>query len=603
MKSIKAKLIIIILVLTVASSVLTVTLGLIQSFGVTDRIIDTMVDDRLVGSNNMLRSYLFEQFGPLRLNAQNQLVDQFGNPIDGKYEYIDRFAEEMGVVATVFSKDNDNYIRILTTINDESGKRGINTLLDSEGPVYKETIKGNSYSGRAEILGTDYVTRYEPILDGGKQIGLYLVGIPIAKVDAILHEGIVSTVRNGVLVTLFVLLAVAVVTYFVSGGLAKSIKTVTGVAQEIAKGNFDVELAVKSKDEVGKLAEAFNRTVSSYKGYIDEVSDALRKVSNGDLQVYLERDYIGEFQKLESNLEVLLTDLSSTLGEINQASEQVYIGSDQVAQSAMQLSQGATEQASSVQELSATITEVTEKIKLNANNAETASSKGEFAGTELRDSNDKMKEMVTAMGEINEKAMEISMIIKIIDDIAFQTNILALNAAIEAARAGNAGKGFAVVADEVRNLAAKSAEAARNTTALIEETIGSVTRGTTIADETAVSLNRSADETMSVVKIVEEIAIASKEQAVAVEQIKQGIEQISVVVQSNAATAEESAAASQELSGQANFLKESIARFKLRKATRALPGHQAIADDGPLKVASNGYIKLETFDMGGNDKY
>lgn len=365
----------------------------------------------------------------------------------------------------------------------------------------------------------------------------------------------------------------AVVTYLASVSITRPIKKVTAAARQIAEGNFDVSLSIKSKDEIGQLATAFNQTTSqlvNYQGYINEVSDALLQISKGNLLVTLEKDYTGQFKIIKDNMEALLDNLNTTLEQIHQASDQVYSGSEQVANGAQALSQGATEQASSIQQLSASIAEVTEQIKRNAENAMLVRSKADLAGKEMVQSNNQMKDMIAAMHQINEKASEISKIIKIIDDIAFQTNILALNAAVEAARAGSAGKGFAVVADEVRNLAAKSAEAVKNTSALIEQTIESVNNGSWIADKTASALNKSAQETMSAVTLIDRIAEASQDQATAIVQINQGVEQISSVVQTNAATAEQSAAASQELSGQSNLLKQSVSKFKLRESTNAL---------------------------------
>lgn len=570
MKSLKGKLIIIILALVTISSLSMVTIGLFQSFNVTNEIIKTLVEDRLTSSNNMLKSYLDEQFGSLSLNSSGELVDKNNQTINGNFQYIDQLSQDMDVVATVFVKNDDKYIRVLTTIKDDKGEREVGSELDANGQAYKEISSGNVYFGEADILGSEYETVYAPIYDSNKQIvGIYFVGIPIESVNNILDDGIVSTVRTVALLTVIILLLTALITIFVSTGIAKPIKKVTAAAQQIADGNFDIELSINSNDEVGQLAKAFNLTVErlvNYQGYIDEVSDALFSVAHGDLTVEAKREYVGQFKKLKDNMQALLVNLNSTLLQINQSASQVDSGAEQVANGAQALSQGATEQASALEELSASITEVAEQIRKNAENAKSAHDKAEFAEQELHSSNGQMKDMIIAMNKITLKSSEISKIIKIIDDIAFQTNILALNAAVEAARAGAAGKGFSVVADEVRNLARKSAEAAKNTTVLIEETIEAVENGSQIANHTADTLDRSAEITKEAVSLIDEIAKLSQEQAMAIIQINQGIDQISSVVQTNAATAEESAAASEELSGQSNMLKDLISEFKLRES-------------------------------------
>ena len=237
----------------------------------------------------------------------------------------------------------------------------------------------------------------------------------------------------------------------------------------------------------------------------------------------------------------------------------------------MALSQGATEQASSIEELTASIEQVSTQTKINAENASKANGMAEQAKNYAVTGNEQMKEMLKAMDEINESSNNINKIIKVIDDIAFQTNILALNAAVEAARAGQHGKGFAVVAEEVRTLAGRSANAAKETTALIEDSIKKSGEGTRIAKETAEALAKIFNEVNAVSGLVGDINNASNEQAAAIAQINQGIMQVSQVVQENSATSEESAAASEELSGQAEILYDLISQFKLK-------GHEGSRD-------------------------
>ncbi|MHC1722328.1 MAG: methyl-accepting chemotaxis protein [Aminipila sp.] len=568
MKSLKGKMIFAVLIIVIVSSLLTVTVGLIKGFSVTDAMMQTQMQHQLNGANNMLKLYVEEQFGSVNLSDEGKLVDKFGKPIDERYEYIDKLAENMNVVATIFAKDGNDYKRVLTTITDDEGKRAIGTTLDVNGKAYEEISKGNAYYGQADILNKSYMTGYKPIYDSNKNIiGIYFVGVPMETINNLLDNGIEATIKSVGLLIALVLLVVSIAIYFIATSIVKPILKITKGAQQIADGDFNVNLSVNSHDEVGKLAKSFNLTIDrlvNYQGYIDEISDALLSVSQGDLTVQPQREYLGQFKVLKDNMQALLENLSTTLLQINRLADEVATGSDQVANGAQALSQGATEQASTVEELSASIVEISQHINQNADDAKSAHDKSDLAGRELQNSNEQMKNMVNAMDQITIKSSEISKIIKVIEDIAFQTNILALNAAVEAARAGSAGKGFAVVADEVRNLAGKSAEAAKSTTSLINETIEAVENGSALANKTASALDESARVTSEAISLIDKIANASVEQATSIAQINLGVDQISTVVQTNAATAEESAAASEELSGQAQMLKDLIGNFKLR---------------------------------------
>lgn len=371
--------------------------------------------------------------------------------------------------------------------------------------------------------------------------------------------------------TLFVSYAICAVIlgliiFFIANGIVAPLKKLTVVTEQMAQGKLDVEVDVKSKDEIGRLAVALKsltERLNQYIVYIDEVSGALGEFGKGNLNIKLYQAYDGEFQKLKDAMLQTAAIFSQSIGRILQISDQVSTGSDQVASGAQMLAQGATEQASSIEELSATIQEISNNVTSNAEHARDAAQQVKTVGDAADHSNEQMRQMIKAIQEINDKSAEIGKIIKTIDDIAFQTNILALNAAVEAARAGQAGKGFAVVADEVRNLASKSAEAAKLTTALIEDSMRAVENGTVIADETEKILADVLEGVTQTVGLIDEISTASSVQANTISQILLGVEQISSVVQTNSATAEESSAASEELAGQATMLKNVSAQFKL----------------------------------------
>ncbi len=369
-----------------------------------------------------------------------------------------------------------------------------------------------------------------------------------------------------------VILVIILVGVFFSFVIIRLIKTpiseIEKAAIKMAEGDLDVEISYTSRDELGVLAAQVRRLIHKLQVIIDDENKFLAKMAAGDFTVdsVCEEEYTGGFQPLLVSFRGIAQKLNDTMTQISQSASQVASGSEQVSNGAQALSQGATQQASSVQELAATISEISDKVNQNADNARQANATAAGVNAEMNVSNQKMREMIEAMGDITNCSNEIGKIIKTIEDIAFQTNILALNAAVEAARAGTAGKGFAVVADEVRNLASKSAEASKNTSVLIENSLKAVENGTQIADETAQSLLQAVNDVNEMAGIIEQISEASSNQAASISQITMGIDQISSVVQTNSATAEESAAASEELSSQSQLMKSLVGKFKLKSS-------------------------------------
>ena len=347
--------------------------------------------------------------------------------------------------------------------------------------------------------------------------------------------------------------------------ILEPIRAIEDVAKELTEGNLHSNLDYHSDDEIGRLAHSMRKSTRILGTYIDDIDRAMKLFSEGNFDVQPEVEWRGDFVGILNSFMAFEKSMADTVKGIQNVSDQVSSGAEQVAASANDLADGATNQASVVEELTATVTGVSEQIEHNSNAAKEISGRVEDLGGAILESNGKMREMVDSMNEINQASQEIDKIIATINEIATQTNLLALNASIEAARAGEAGRGFAVVANQVNVLADQSAQAAKESAALIESSVSAVEKGMVVAKETAAQLEEVADTSKIITREVTGIAETLETQATEMKQINIGIEQINDVVQTNSATSQECAAASEQMSDEADGLRGMIRKFKVAK--------------------------------------
>lgn len=343
------------------------------------------------------------------------------------------------------------------------------------------------------------------------------------------------------------------------------IKETQNALNQFAKGNFSHRITNEYKGEFNEIKKTVNFTAETIGLYISEISETLTRMAHKDFNVSIDNEYLGDFKEIQSSVNNIVSNLNILVKDIISSAEQVNAGAKQISESSISLAEGATEQAEAVENLTNTAKLISQQAIKNAENSEKANDLALKTKENAASGSEQMNSMLTAMEEINNASSSISNIIKVIDDIAFQTNILALNAAVEAARAGEHGKGFAVVAEEVRSLAARSQEAAKETTELIQSSVDKVEEGSKIANNTADSLLVIVNQIEEISHLVESCALSSKEQEKSIEQMTKGITQIESVTQDNTATSEESAAASQELASQAEVFYTSVSDFTLKE--------------------------------------
>jgi methyl-accepting chemotaxis protein len=531
------------------------------------------------------------EFNGIRINVQNLIV--YSSAVKAEYYKgikagFDNLEALMGSYMPVDSIDEANYQALQNAW--AAYKQAIQDIL-------KESTAGKSYSVildkvvKSQTLGDEMNNAFKQVTEYNQQMAA----------ERVAGDGGKATVLTFVMIGI---IALAVAVALLLGALISRIigyplTKMAESAEKLAIGDVDATLKKEArKDEGGQLVESFEKVVVGRKGQVAQ----MEQLAAGNLTVEIRTD--SDKDVLNKSLASVVASLNELIIKIKTAAEQVASGAELVSKSSYTLSQDATQQASSVQQLTASLEHVSTQTAENARNALNASESAKQIKSGAKSGNDQMRDMLKAMEGINESAGNIGKIIKVIDDIAFQTNILALNAAVEAARAGQHGKGFAVVAEEVRTLAAKSAQAAKETTDLIEGTVRRVEAGMKIADNTASALDSIVTEIARITDIIEAIALASNEQASAIEQINQGVVQVSNVVQNTAATSEESAAASEELTGQATQLMEIIGSFKVKESDK-LGSFESHAAGGKSLNASSDTARLPspkpTISLGSND--
>ena len=541
--------IIIISTITVATGVgLMYLKGQLESFVETEYASEISIQETATSILTLARdirdAYIRAENGE-NISSYDQNVKKYVNEITNELEYVYNINKDPEIARELenFGNNISKWINIgneiLTAINNKDMAKANKLILNDCPEVLDVIIE------QVSLIGDKISTNVQDDIQGTTRY----IGIVMIIIIVIIIIGLILITK---------------VVQAIIESISNPVEEIKSAALEMAKGNYDLEIEYTSEDEIGVLADCMREMILFTKDNISNITEVLNKFAEGNFDVDIEGDYIGEFIEIKESLEKIVDSINNTFYDIKIVTEQVKDGSEQVASTAQVISEGAINQAGIIQELMAAIGQINEKVKVSTEQANSTNVLTIELGNQIELNNEKMNEMVTAMNKIEESSRNIKSIINTIYSISEQTNLLALNAAIEAARAGESGKGFAVVADEIRKLAEESSVAVKNTEILIEDSISNVNNGKNIADEASEALNAVVGKAKEAVELIGTIAKLTEQGAMSISEVYEGIDQIAEVVESNTAISEESAAASEELSSQSESLQNMIDKFKLR---------------------------------------
>lgn len=541
--------IIIISTITVATGVgLMYLKGQLESFVETEYASEISIQETATSILTLARdirdAYIRAENGE-NISSYDQNVKKYVNEITTELEYVYNINKDPEIARELenFGNNISKWINIgneiLTAINNKDMAKANKLILNDCPEVLDVIIE------QVSLIGDKISTNVQDDIQGTTRY----IGIVMIIIIVIIIIGLILITK---------------VVQAIIESISNPVEEIKSAALEMAKGNYDLEIEYTSEDEIGVLADCMREMILFTKDNISNITEVLNKFAEGNFDVEIEDNYIGEFIEIKESLEKIVDSINNTFYDIKIVTEQVKDGSEQVASTAQIISEGAINQAGIIQELIASIGEINEKVKVSTEQANSTNVLTIELGNQIELNNEKMNEMVTAMNKIEESSRNIKSIINTIYSISEQTNLLALNAAIEAARAGESGKGFAVVADEIRKLAEESSVAVKNTEILIEDSISNVNNGKNIADEASEALNAVVGKAKEAVEVIGTIAKLTEQGAMSISEVYEGIDQIAEVVESNTAISEESAAASEELSSQSESLQNMIDKFKLR---------------------------------------
>ena len=541
--------VIIISTITVATGVgLMYLKGQLESFVETEYASEISIQETATSILTLARdirdAYIRAENGE-NISSYDQNVKKYVNEITTELEYVYNINKDPEIARELenFGNNISKWINIgneiLTAINNKDMAKANKLILNDCPEVLDVIIE------QVSLIGDKISTNVQDDIQGTTRY----IGIVMIIIIVIIIIGLILITK---------------VVQAIIESISNPVEEIKSAALEMAKGNYDLEIEYTSEDEIGVLADCMREMILFTKDNISNITEVLNKFAEGNFDVEIEDNYIGEFIEIKESLEKIVDSINNTFYDIKIVTEQVKDGSEQVASTAQVISEGAINQAGIIQELMAAIGQINEKVKVSTEQANSTNVLTRELGNQIELNNEKMNEMVTAMNKIEESSINIKSIINTIYSISEQTNLLALNAAIEAARAGESGKGFAVVADEIRKLAEESSVAVKNTEILIEDSINNVNDGKNVADEASEALSAVVGKAKEAVELIGTIAELTEQGAMAISEVYNGIDQIAEVVESNTAISEESAAASEELSSQSESLQNMIDKFKLR---------------------------------------